>query len=381
MDWNSDYQRAVAKSLAKSDDADTDDMGGDTDVEGDDMEMNFAGEDGEDFGKPLPKKEKRKGESEFQHKIRQWSDEVKQRPGRFPGGQKQAVAIAAQQAGVGKKAIPGSNDEGVSEPRDLAMSTSKSLFDHLYKSEDMDSDDQTPGESLEDAMKGEGMAGYGYGNSMGSGYASGVGGGGTAAIQGAPGAANTLAHAGSSGSKPASPGTQGGNSDGGQQAGGSGTGSGGSRQFRGNQYATPGNAQKANPAAAALSAEDYHHHEAGGDCTDCKLGKCTDTVHKALHSRALSIPFYMRPGVSQKYDPTGIERSATQQTSRMYTSLAPQVRESIANTEDVSEKRAKLESTERCAAHGVAFKSQNGCPLCRTAKSLSATRTDLRFNR
>jgi len=57
---------------------------------------------GEDVSKPLPKKNKRKGESEFQHKIRQWTDEVKERPGRFPGGHKQAVAIAAQQAGVSK---------------------------------------------------------------------------------------------------------------------------------------------------------------------------------------------------------------------------------------------------------------------------------------
>lgn len=52
---------------------------------------------------PLPDKEKREGESEFQHKIRQWSEEVKDRPGRFPGGQKQAVAIAAEQSGTAKK--------------------------------------------------------------------------------------------------------------------------------------------------------------------------------------------------------------------------------------------------------------------------------------
>lgn len=51
---------------------------------------------------PLPRKKKREGESDFQHKIRQWTDHVKERPGRFPGGQKQAIAIAAQQAGVSK---------------------------------------------------------------------------------------------------------------------------------------------------------------------------------------------------------------------------------------------------------------------------------------
>lgn len=64
-------------------------------------------EEGEDFGKPLPEKKKREGESEFGRKIRQWSEEVKERPGRFPGGQKQAVAIAAEQAGVAKKGTMG----------------------------------------------------------------------------------------------------------------------------------------------------------------------------------------------------------------------------------------------------------------------------------
>ena len=51
---------------------------------------------------PLPKKTPREGESEFQTKIRQWTDHVQEKPGRFPGGQKQAIAIAAQQAGVEK---------------------------------------------------------------------------------------------------------------------------------------------------------------------------------------------------------------------------------------------------------------------------------------
>lgn len=56
----------------------------------------------ENMGKPLPKKAKRKDESEFQHKIRQWTEEVKDRPERFPGGQDQAIAIAAEQSGMAK---------------------------------------------------------------------------------------------------------------------------------------------------------------------------------------------------------------------------------------------------------------------------------------
>lgn len=55
-----------------------------------------------DLLKALPKKTKRKGESNFQHKIRQWTEEVKDDPKKFPGGQDQAIAIAAEQSGVSK---------------------------------------------------------------------------------------------------------------------------------------------------------------------------------------------------------------------------------------------------------------------------------------
>ena len=68
-------------------------------LKSDDSEI---GPEGEEFGKPLPAKKKREGESEFEHKIRQWSDEVEDRPKRFPGGKDQAVAIAAEQSGVSK---------------------------------------------------------------------------------------------------------------------------------------------------------------------------------------------------------------------------------------------------------------------------------------
>src|SRR5512137_697340 len=68
---------------------------------------------------PLPKVSERKDETEFEHKIRQWTEEVKDRPGRFPGGKKQAIAIAAQQAGVSKGPEYldlGHGDQGVSGP-------------------------------------------------------------------------------------------------------------------------------------------------------------------------------------------------------------------------------------------------------------------------
>lgn len=53
-------------------------------------------DDEEDFGKPLP--EKRKGESEFQQRIRHHTEHKE----KHPGGRKQAIAIAAEQSGVAR---------------------------------------------------------------------------------------------------------------------------------------------------------------------------------------------------------------------------------------------------------------------------------------
>jgi hypothetical protein len=47
---------------------------------------------------------KRKGESSFQQHIRGEMDAMKEHPSHFPGGKKQAIAIAASEAGVARKA-------------------------------------------------------------------------------------------------------------------------------------------------------------------------------------------------------------------------------------------------------------------------------------
>lgn len=57
--------------------------------------------EGKPFGKPLP--EKREGETEFERDIRHYTEKVKDAPKKYPGGQKQAIAIAASEAGVAKK--------------------------------------------------------------------------------------------------------------------------------------------------------------------------------------------------------------------------------------------------------------------------------------
>lgn len=58
-------------------------------------------EGGKPFGKLLP--EKRSGESEFERQIRHFTEKVKENPEKYPGGHKQAIAIAAHEAGVAKK--------------------------------------------------------------------------------------------------------------------------------------------------------------------------------------------------------------------------------------------------------------------------------------
>ena len=79
-----------------------------------------------------------------------------------------------------------------------------------------------------------------------------------------------------------------------------------------------------------------------GSCKACKAGMCKDHhMDKALTSRALAIPVYLR---QPAYDPNGIFRSATTQTSRMYTGIAPPVTDTVqgvADSEDIRLKRVQ----------------------------------------
>ena len=230
---------------------------------------------------PLPDKPKRKEESEFQHKIRQWTEEVKQRPERFPGGKEQAVAIAAEQAGVSKKMneIEFVKDEDYNKveksktraaldilngvPNYLAGKTSNQQALSILRKAKEDAEHKAKmlgvAEMIEDEYEDEAKSAFDVGYSVGSGMD------------------------------------------------------------------TPGGS--AGPAMRTAGRKLTG--KSVGECADCAKGTCPHShVEKALHSRALSIPFYLR-GNNQEYDSDAIRRSATQQTSRMYTSLAEPVRETL----------------------------------------------------
>lgn len=67
------------------------------------MDGTHKSSDEKDNEMPLP--EKREGESEFERDIRHYTKVVDDDPKKYPGGQKQAIAIAAQEAGVSKKSM------------------------------------------------------------------------------------------------------------------------------------------------------------------------------------------------------------------------------------------------------------------------------------
>jgi hypothetical protein len=420
-----------------------------------------------DFGKPLPKKTKRKGESEFEHKIRQWTDEVKERPGRFPGGQKQAIAIAAQQAGVSKsqeadkgvgsafatggvlgllagmaltnaktnkgafaeasdinalstgemdatkksdlaeaaemldvaaqgmsdKAMPppsagagighlgGDNrastasNFNVSAPADVQMSTTAKALQILkakgeVETESMEKEGETDGAVLFAPSVHVSI-------SAGEVESEGIDAKGNTVEKGTRAAIDILkSGAGSSFSSGFSSGQSMGS--GVDRPGGMAQPAAGmaQRATAGALNKLPGMSEKPNkPAApagasAAKSADDLdvdqYEHACKGDGA-CK--GCGKHASKALTSRSMAIPFYMR---SAAYDPSGIQRSATQQTSRMYTSLAPPVENTLQHTAEQERQRTTKpqEVYKTCPGHGVTYKSTN-CPLCFTQKSIT----------
>lgn len=65
-------------------------------------------------------------------------------------------------------------------------------------------------------------------------------------------------------------------------------------------------------------------------CKACDSGECKDheQIDKAMTSRSLYIPVYMR---QSQYDPNGIMRSATTQTSRAYSAIAQPVTDTMAS--------------------------------------------------
>jgi len=291
-----------------------------------------------------------------------------------------AIAILVS-AGVRKKPSGNTttpmlpNDPGYAgseqEHLDLVYSSKsmKSIFDGwLSKGFGGDADTMDDGveeeveeeeEEVDEAEKGALGAGYSSGMSQGAGYASAPGGGGAAAVHSAPGAVSTIAGAGAS--KPAP-----------SAAPASSAPSAAPKNTTGSS----GGAPAGGGVGKSFDKDDYMTH-GSGSCSACQSGNCPHGVKKAITSRSMAIPFYLRAGI-QGYDPDGIRRSATAQNSAQYTSLAPQVRESMEVQENISAMRASNEATTKCFAHGVTYKSQN-CPLCTTAKSLGTVRQDMRF--
>lgn len=218
---------------------------------------------------PLPNKKKREGESDFQHKIRQWTEEVKDRPGRFPGGRDQAIAIAAEQSGQSRKSI-------MFIDQLFGKSESKAHKDKMRVFiDEME-------EEYEDASKGPITSASGSGFSTGMAIGSGLdtpGGTARPTISGARQAAGSV----------------------GDRATGQSSSAGTSR-----------------PKTAVKS----------HGCEKCDKGICPhhyEETAKALKAGALAIPRHMQG----PYDPEHTRRSATQQTSRMYTSLAPPVEDTV----------------------------------------------------
>jgi hypothetical protein len=73
-------------------------------------------------------------------------------------------------------------------------------------------------------------------------------------------------------------------------------------------------------------------------CEKCDAGDCPEHMEKALTSRSLVVPFYMR---QPAYDSEGTMRSATAQTSRMYSSIAPDVDHTLQHIAAESEVRSR----------------------------------------
>ncbi len=80
--------------------------------------------------------------------------------------------------------------------------------------------------------------------------------------------------------------------------------------------------------------------------TPCKCGvkNCGCEVSKAVKASALSVPRHLRQGAV--YDPNDIQRSATAQTSKMYTALAQPVQDTLDNIVDRDAQQLRLNAVK-----------------------------------
>lgn len=311
---------------------------------------------------PLP--EKREDETDFERRIRHHMEHVEE----HPGGREQAIAIAAREAGVSK-------EKNLNEFLGLISSISKSSQREAI-------------DILRKALGGGGgrfgsIGGRGVGTSGGTGvsgrgilssprtaFGTGYSFGTAAAYQPAGAtaglAARTVASALPGRTKPSTK----------PAAGKPAT----TKPATSTAPTTPmaptapkppkaPSAPKAPSVPKSISAKEEAEEETcphGMDVKACKA--CKGEVEKALTSRSLVIPFHLR---GPAYDPNAIERSATQQTSHMYTALAPAVEDTLNTIRMQEPAKTTIPVTwKSCAAHGLMYKSDSFCPICTEASRI-----------
>lgn len=89
------------------------------------------------------------------------------------------------------------------------------------------------------------------------------------------------------------------------------------------------------------------YSKSNNDCADCAAGKCPhkheyEETAKAVKASSITIPRHMRG----PYDPNHIRRSATQQTSRMYTQLAPAVQGTIQTVKEIEKTDPRINAVK-----------------------------------
>lgn len=133
--------------------------------------------------------------------------------------------------------------------------------------------------------------------------------------------------------------------------------------------ANPAQSSSSGPAMPTMKATDTHDE----DCGACKAGTC-GFVNKGMTTKKYGVPFYMR---SDTFDKSDLERSATSQTSKMYTSIAPQVAnelDMVAERSSAAKKDSALKSQEAASTHVKKVREE-------MANRANIQRTTLKFTR
>ena len=103
-----------------------------------------------------------------------------------------------------------------------------------------------------------------------------------------------------------------------------------------------------------------------------------EELSKALTTRNFAMPRIS--AMRARYDANQIVRSAMTQTTRDHSALAPPVQDTLNYVAQTEPARTQPILRSLCAAHGLAFKSDQGCHACTVAKSLETVRPDVRHH-